>query len=371
MRILRSGRVNYWTGPEGRTFEKEFARWLGADYAVALSNGTVALETALAVLEIGSGDDVIVPSRSFVASAGCVLARGARPVFADIDPDRQCLSAETVSAVLTPRSRAVIVVHLGGFPAEMRRMKRFARRHRLKIVEDCAQSQGALYRGERTGTLGDIGVFSFCQDKIMTTGGEGGMLVSKSKKIREKAWSYKDHGKNFRAARKTARNPGFRWLHDDFGTNLRMTEIQAAIGRSQLKKVETWLARRRRNAALLDRLLAGERGLRPAPPPPETRPAYYRYYAFVETGRLKSGWSRDRVIAAVAAEGVPCGSGSCPEIYREKVFSRRGLAPPRPLPVARRLGRTSLALLVHPTLGNREMEETAAALKKVMAAAAR
>lgn len=370
-RVLRSGRVNYWTGPEGANFEREFARWLGAEHAVALSNGTVGLETALAALEIGPGDEVIVPSRSFVASAGCVSLRGAKPVFAEVDARSQGVTAETIAGLLTVRTRAAIVVHLGGYPAEIAPIIRLARERGFWVVEDCAQSQGALYRERPTGTFGDIGVFSFCQDKIMTTGGEGGMLVTASAAIIDRARAHKDHGKNYRRARSGRSGGGFRWLHDRIGSNYRMTGMQAAIGSAQLKKVDRWLRIRRRNAARLDRLLAPVPGLRLVSPPPETVPAYYRYYLFVETGRLGAGWNRDRILEAVRAEGVPCGTGSCPEIYREKAFRRSGLAPEKPHPVARRMGRTSLALPVHPTLTGREMEETAAAVGKVMRAACR
>ena len=368
--VLASGRANYWTGGECTAFEREFAEFVGTRYAVAVANGTVALELALHALGIGDGDEVVVPSRSFMATASCVVLRGARPVFADIDPISGNLSAETVKAVLTPRTRAIIAVHLGGWPCDMDPLLDLARAHGLKLIEDCAQSHGATYGGRVTGSLGDIGAFSFCQDKIMTTGGEGGMLVTDDPEVWNRAWSYKDHGKSYDAVFNREHPPGFRWLHESFGTNWRMTEMQAAIGRRQLGKLPAWLTLRRRNARMLDSALAGVPGLITRPQSTSHGHAYYKYYVFLDRARLARGWTRQRIIEAVSAEGIPCAEGSCSEMYLEKAFVDTDLAPAERLPNARELGESSMMLMLHPTMRERDLRDSAAALRKVMVVAA-
>jgi hypothetical protein len=368
---LRSGRVNYWTGEEGRRFEREFAAFTGCAYAVAVANGTVALELALQALGVGPGDEVIVPSRTFIASASCAVMRGATPVVADVDPVSQNLTAETVAAALTPRTKAIIAVHLAGWPCEMDSILELAQEKGLFVIEDCAQAHGATYKGRPVGSFGDAAAFSFCQDKIMTTGGEGGMLTTNRREVWERAWSYKDHGKSYATVYHREHPPGFRWLHESFGTNWRMTEMQAAIGRVQLRKLPAWVAKRRRNAAVLTGRFCRLPALRVTVPPEDVGHAYYKYYTFVRPELLKDGWDRDRVMLAVQAEGIPCFVGSCSEIYREEAFRRAGLGPAEPLPVARELGETSLMFLVHPTLSETDMEDTARAVEKVLRAATR
>jgi hypothetical protein len=350
-RVLRSGKINYWTGGEGKAFEAEFAAYCGVPYGIALSNGTVALEPALAAAQIGPGGEVIVTPRTFVASAGCVAIAGARPVFVDVDPRTQNLSADAVRAAVTPRTRAIIPVHLAGWPCDMDALAAIAREHGLLVIEDCAQAHGATLAGRRVGSLGDIAAFSFCQDKIMTTAGEGGLLTTRDPTLFERAWSRKDHGKS--RAKMAAPPAGhvFRWVHDSLGTNGRMTELQAAIGRIQLRRLDEWLAIRRRNAAILDRLFADVPALEVHRPGPEVGHAYYKYYAFLRPERLKAGWTRDRIVEAVNAAGVTCRTGSCSEVYLEKAFDGTGARPAEHLPVARRLGETSLMFEIHPTLG--------------------
>jgi dTDP-4-amino-4,6-dideoxygalactose transaminase len=367
---LLSNRVNYWTGDECRKFEREFADYCGAPHGVALANGTVALELALHALGIGPGDEVVVTPRTFMASASCIVMRGAVPVFADVDPVSQNITSETAEAVLTERTRAIIAVHLAGWPCDMAGLRRLADRHGLKIIEDCAQAHGAEFEGAKVGSFGDAAAFSFCQDKIMTTGGEGGLLLLREEAVWRRAWEYKDHGKSYDAVYHRQHGPGFRWLHESFGTNWRMTEMQAVLGRIQLNaRLAGWLQRRRENAAMLSRGFAGIPGLRLTLPPASVGHAYYKYYAFVETERLKPGWDRDRIMTAIQATSVPCASGSCSEVYLERAFDGTGWRPAEPLPVARRLGETSLMFLVHPTLGEAEMQRTVEAVAEVMQAA--
>jgi dTDP-4-amino-4,6-dideoxygalactose transaminase len=368
-RVLASGKVNYWTGEEGRNFEREFASHSGCRYAVALANGTVALELALYVLGIGSGDEVVVTARTFIASASCVIMRGATPVIADVDPDSQNVTAETIRAVLSPRTKAIIAVHLAGWPCDMDPILELARECGLKVIEDCAQCHGASYWGRPAGSLGDVAAFSFCQDKIMTTGGEGGMLTTNDPHLWEKAWAFKDHGKSWDAVYNRAHPPGFRWLHESFGTNWRLTEMQAAIGRVQLQKLPDWLRTRQGHAQALTSGFAAFPGLRVTAPPADFSHAYYKYYVFVRPERLSPGWDRDRIMAAINAEGIPCFSGSCSEIYLEKAFADAGLGPAGRLPVAKELGETSLMFQVHPTLAAADIEDTILAVGKVMAVA--
>lgn len=366
MAVLRSGKVNYWTGDEGRQFEAEFATATGCRHAVAVANGTLALELALYALGIGPGDEVIVPSRTFIASASCVVARGATPVIADVDHITQNLTPDTVRAVISQRTKAIIAVHLAGWPCEMDELLELARQHKLKVVEDCAQAVGATYRDRPVGSLGDVAAFSFCQDKIITTGGEGGMLTTNDESIWERAWSFKDHGKNWEAVHHRQHRGVFKWLHESFGSNYRLTEMQSAMGRVALRKLAASVQQRQRNARLLNESLANLPALRLATPPNYISHSYYKYYAFLRPERLSPEWTRDRIVRELQQEGIPCGSGCCSEIYLEEAFQRAEIGPPHRLPMARELGETSLMFLVHPTLSEQAIRATADAVKRVV-----
>jgi len=365
-RVLRSGKVNYWTGDEGRSFEREFACFHGVKHAVALMNGTAALEAALFSLGIGMGDEVIVTPRTFIASASCVIMRGARPVFADVDPISQNITADSIEPAITSRTKAIIAVHLAGWPCDMDSIMELARRKGLYIIEDCAQAHGAKYKGMVVGSFGDVAAFSFCQDKIITTGGEGGMVTTNNREIWSKIWSFKDHGKDYDSVYKKKHPSGFRWLHDTFGTNLRMTEIQAAIGRIQLQKLNDWLLKRKRNADILSASLKRIKALTVNIPPDYIQHAYYKFYSFVKPHLLDTQWNREKIIEAITAEGMTCLSGSCSEIYLEKAFLDSEFRMDKRLPVAKKLGETSLMFLVHPTLTEKDMEDMAHAVEKVM-----
>jgi hypothetical protein len=369
--VLASGRVNYWTGDEGRSFEREYAEYLGVGRAIALANGTLALELALRCWGIGPGDEVVVTPRSFMASVSCVVLQGATPVFADVDRDSGNLTAATIERVLTARTRAVIPVHLAGWPCDMAPIMDLARRRGLKVLEDCAQAHGARYRDRPVGSLGDAGAFSFCQDKIITTAGEGGLLATRDEELWRRAWSFKDHGKDWDAVYNRQHAPGFRWVHESFGTNWRLTETQAAIGRLQLRKLPAWREARDRNAARYVEAFAGLEALRVPQPPADTEHAWYKFYAYVRPEALKAGWSRDRLIAEISARGVPCFSGSCSEIYLEKAFDQTDLRPRERLAVARELGETSLMFLVHPTLTPEQAARMGSAAAEVVRSASR
>lgn len=370
-RVLVSGKVNYWTGQEAREFECEYAGYLGVPYVIALHNGTVALELALYAFDVGAGDEVITTSRTFIASASAVVMRGAIPIIADVEAISQNITAETIRPLITPRTKAIIAVHLAGWPCEMDDIMALAKEHNLIVIEDCAQAHGAFYKGKPVGSLGDAAAFSFCQDKIMTTGGEGGLLALKDETLWKKAWAFKDHGKSYDAVYHREHPPGFRWLHESFGTNWRMLEFQAAIGRIQLRKLPHWIEKRRAFAEILNRRLARLEGLRLTPTPEHIFHAYYKYYVFVRPEMLTEGWTRDRIMAEVNALGVTLLSGSCSEIYLEKAFVNAGYGPEKRLKVARDLGETSLMLLVHPTLEAADLERAADALEQVMQRATR
>ncbi|WP_232667171.1 DegT/DnrJ/EryC1/StrS family aminotransferase [Pseudonocardia sp. TRM90224] len=365
--VLLSGKVSYWTGEHGRAFEAELAGWAGTDHAVAVANGTVALEIVLRALGIGPGAEVIVPAATFIATASAVAACGARPVVVDVDPDTQALTADTVRPAVTERTAAVIVVHVGGHPADTAPLVALTDELGLDLVEDCAQAHGARRDGKMVGLAGRVATWSFCQDKIMTTAGEGGAITTSDTVLARRCWELKDHGKSYYAVHEQQHPPGFRWLHDSFGTNGRMTEVQSSIGRLQLPKIAGWVTQRRANADVLRQTFADLAALRLPVVAPGVEHAYYRFYGHVRPELLRPGWDRDRIVAAIAAEGVDCSMGGCTEIHRERAFDAVGR--PQTLPVAQWLGRHSLVLPVHPAMAEADVRSVADAVGKVFSEA--
>ena len=369
-RVLRSNKVNYWTGTECRAFENEFSDWTGTNYAIALANGTVALDLAVKALGIGRGDQVIVTPRTFVASASAIVNAGATPVFADVGANSGNMTASTIEAVISPKTKAIICVHLAGWPCDMDPIKALARNKGIFLIEDCAQAHGALYKGVSVGSFGEIGTWSFCQDKIMTTGGEGGMVTTNDERLWRAMWAYKDHGKSYAAVYDREHPPGFRWLHESFGTNWRMTEMQAAIGRIQLRRMKDWTKQRQQNAEKIASALhafsnetgpvripqLGTDGDGEGSTNSASAHAYYKLYAYVRPENLKPEWNRDRIVDAISSKGIPCYQGICSEVYLEKSFATNNLQPLKRLPNAKALGETSLMFLVHPTLSGKEID---------------
>ncbi|SFT99845.1 DegT/DnrJ/EryC1/StrS family aminotransferase [Halomonas saccharevitans] len=368
-RVLLSNRVNYWTGNEGRSFECEFADFVGTKFAIALANGTNALDLALRGLGIGGRarrDEVIVTSRTFLATVSSIVTAGAVPVFADVDRDSQNITAATVIEKITPHTRALLVVHLAGWPCEMDSLMEVAEQYGLYVIEDCAQAHGARYRGKSVGSIGHVGCWSFCQDKIMTTGGEGGMVTISDEGLWRRMWAYKDHGKSWAALYEREHPPGFRWLHESFGTNWRLTEIQSAIGRIQLNRLPEWKSVRQANAKRIWQVASDCPGLRVPVVPEHVEHAAYKCYVFVDLSQLGNDWDRDRIINEIVARGVPCFAGSCSEVYLEKAFDVTGWRPQQRLPVACELGLTSLMFLCHPTLTDAEIGKTCQVMSSVM-----
>lgn len=370
-RVLQSAKVNYWTGEEGRLFEREFAEYTGCQHAIALANGSVALQVALHGLGIAAGDDVVVTARTFVASVSSIVLSGATPVFADVDINSQNVTAASIAAVITPRTRAIICVHLAGWPCEMDEIIALAKKRKLSVIEDCAQAHGAQYKERSVGSLGDVAAWSFCQDKIMSTAGEGGMVTTSNTALYQKMWSYKDHGKDFDKAHAPKMPDGYNWIHDSIGTNYRMTEVQSAIGRVQLAKLPQWHDKRASYAEQIWEEARKHPLFYVAEVPDYISHAAYKCYVFIKEEELGEGWCRDDIINAINVLGVPCFHGSCSEVYLEKAFKNHSSLPDTRLDVCKHLGETSVMFQVHPTLTKDHIAKTCRVLASVARLASR
>lgn len=363
--VLRSNKVNYWTGTQGREFEKEFASFADSKYAVAVANGTLALDLAFASLNLPKGSEVIVTPRTFIASVSSIITAGLTPVFADVNLVSQNIDLDTIKAVVTHKTVAIVCVHLAGWPCDLDPIMAFAKENSLFVIEDCSQAHGARYKGKSVGSIGHIGAWSFCQDKIMTTGGEGGMLTTNDESIWRKAWAFKDHGKSYEAVYEREHGSGYRWLHESFGSNWRLTEMQSAIGRFQLTQMKNWQKQRQHNAMQIFEACKAFDFIRVPDLPGNIQHAFYKCYVFVELDKMSHEKTRDDIMDEITAHGVPCYSGSCSEVYKEKAFENTGFTPSNSLPNARLLGETSLMFLVHPTLTCEEIERTIFVIKQV------
>lgn len=369
--VLKSGRVNYRTGEQGQAFEQEYAASSGVAHSLTVANGTAALELALEALDIGPGDEVIVPARTFVATAAAVARCGATPVVADIDPISQNLDEDSIAAVLSDRTRALIPVHLAGWPADMNSIMSAARASGLAVIEDCAQAHGALYNGKPVGTFGDIGCFSFCQDKIISTGGEGGLVITNNTGLHKKMWSLRDHGGDYDRAHADDPSSGFKWLVDRFSTNWRMTEAQSAIGRIQLRKLEGWVDRRRANAETLTDAIRELQVVQDLTPPENMRHSYYKYYVLLDPEGLADNWTRDRIVNDLNVKGVPARVGACPDISGEAAFANANISTANKRPHAAAIADYTIMLPVHPTLTEGNVAFMANALRTALEAANR
>lgn len=369
--ILRSGKVNYWTGTEGKLFEKEFSSFFKIKYSVAVANASLALECALKSIGIKKNDDVIVTSKSYISSASCVVNIGANPIFSDVDLNSQNITVDSIKKIITKNTKAIICVHLGGFPCDMIKIKKFAKTRKIKIIEDCSQSHGASINKKFTGSFGDIAVWSFCNEKIISTG-EGGMISTNSKKIWEKIWSTKEIGKNFYLSRKKKQsNLKFRWLHNSFGTNLRMTEIQSAIGRIQLKKLKSFIKERKFNANIINKIFSKFEFIIVPQVPKNIEHAFYRYYVRIDKAKLKKGWSRDRILKKLNQMGIMSNQGSCSEIYLEKCFKNQKIGPATRLKNAKLLGEQSVAFIVDPRLNINKIIKKQEYIQKIFSSASK
>lgn len=319
---LQIGNVNYWTGQIGKEFEKKFAKWNGSKFAVSTTNGTSALHVALAGLGVGPGDEVIVPSYTFIASSFCVVQAGAIPVFADVQIKTHCIDPKDIEKKITRRTKAIIPVHLYGNVCDMDEILKIARKHNLLVIEDCAQAHGATYKGKKVGTMGHAGAFSFCQSKSFTTGGEGGMVVTDNEKLMWRCKSFRDHGYDVskRLALLEAEDK-LPYIHIMVGYNYRMTEMQSAIGLAELEKFASWnLPARQRNAEILIKELKGSPYILTLPVHKEDKKTggFFVFHIALDMSKLKCNIEQFR--DAVNAEKVPVWRCFWPQGYKEKVY---------------------------------------------------
>ncbi len=317
---LKEGKVNYWTGTRGMQFEEMFAKWLGAKMAISCTNGTAALHIALSALNIGPGDEVIVPSYSFIASSFSVVQAGAIPVFADVTDDHT-ISPYCIEDLITPRTRAIIVVHLYGVVADMGPILEIAKKYNLKVIEDCAQCIGGEYKGIKAGTVGDVGCFSFCQSKHFTTGGEGGMVVTNDEETGWECRSFRDHGYDVKLRMNMlALEEKLPYIHRRVGFNYRMTEIQSLIGINELKRFDSWnLARRFKYAKMYDEAFKGLNGIKAIPVNTDERKnSYWWYPILIDCNVLDC--DAPTIVKELMAASIPCYGIQWPEAYEEKAY---------------------------------------------------
>lgn len=372
---LQTGKVNYWTGDQGKIFEAEFAKYSDTKYGIAMANGSLALFSAFKSIGLKSGDEIITTPRTFIATASMAVLLEAKPIFADVDIDSGMITADTIESLITPRTKAIVVVHLGGWPAEMEKICDLANNYKLLVIEDCSQAHGAQIKFndkfKSVGSFGDLSAWSFCQDKIITTGGEGGMVTTQKEIYWKFIRSFKDHGKDIDEIYSENKKLGFRYIHNTFGFNFRLTEFQSAIGRYQLKLLDEWIALRERNALYIAKELSNLDIIRIPLPTSKFRPAWYRLYGYLNKEVLSNGWTRERILAEINEAGYPGLSGSCSEIYLEKCFKDAGLSIKSPLQNARELGETSLMFLVHPNITLEEVKLYANTIKSILKRATR
>ncbi len=353
--VLRSGRLTQLSGGAVGAFEEAFAAWHGVRHCVATSSGTTAIHTALAALDIGPGDEVIVPSHTFIASATPALHQRATPVFADVDERTYCISPESVAERITARTKAIIAVHLNGHPAEMDELLALAAPLGIAVIEDAAQAHGALHQGRKVGTMGRVGCFSFWEDKIMTTGGEGGCVITNDDALAERMRRIRHHGEGPVAGER-------QYYHLELGYNYRMTAMQAATGLVQLLRLEEYLAARRRNAAYLSERLGELDGIEPPFVAPYAVHSYYKYICRFRPDLTH--WQIGDFVRAVAAEGIPISRRYPTPMHRQPVFRDAG-HDAADCPVAERLAGQLFTLLVHPTVTTADLDDVVAAIGKV------
>lgn len=360
--ILRSGKVNQWTGSKVFEFEKKFSEYFNVKHSVAVFNGSVALELCLKTLGISVNDEVIVTPRSFIASASSVNLCGGTPIFVDVDVNSQNITLNSIRKGFTSKTKAVILVHLAGCPCDVEEIVEWCHSNNIYVIEDCAQAHGAKYNGKYVGTFGDINAWSFCQDKIITTGGEGGMITTNNTNLFLKAWSYKDHGKNYEKMFNQIQNPGiFRWVHDSIGTNWRMTEMQASIGIDALDDLKKWVEIRRNNAFILNEILSDIPLIRLPQYNIKCYHSYYKYYCFIKPELLKDGTTRNDIIKEINNINIPCFQGTCGEIYKENAYNLD-----LEMPITKQLSNTSLMFLIDPSYSETIIYEIGDKIKKIL-----
>jgi perosamine synthetase len=339
----RSGWISS-QGPFVKEFESEFARYIGVKHGIATANGTVALHLALATLGIGVGDEVVVPTLTFIATANSVVYTGARPVFADSHPDYWCIDPKDVEHKITNNTKAVMLVHLYGHPCDMDSVMKLSRERGLTVIEDCAEAHGAEYKGKKVGSFGDVSCFSFYANKMITTG-EGGMCLTNDDDLAEKMRILRDHGMD----------PRRKYWHEVVGFNYRMTNLQAAIGVAQMKKVNKLLERKRRIAHLYDRALLGTKDLVLTPSMPWARSSYWFYSVLVGNERI-----RERITGHLGKQGIETRPFFHPVHKLPPYYS----ATAGSLPISEQLSARGINLPGGPKITDQEVVDVASSLLK-------
>ncbi len=368
-KVLRSGKVNFWTGSITKNFEEEFANFCNCKFAIAVANGSLALSCAYLAIGIKKDDEIITTPRTFVATASSASLLGGIPIFAEVDKNSGNITAETIEPLITKKTKAIVVVHLAGWPADMIKISNLAKTYNIALIEDCSQAHGAgiLIDGIKVsvGQFGDISTWSFCQDKIMSTGGEGGMVTTNNEKYFNKIRSFKDHGKSFTKLEKKDLKQGYKYIHDNLGSNFRITEMQSAIGRIQLRKLHVWTKIRTKNALLLHNYLYKNPLIRAPFPQKDIVHGWYKFNCFINKEFLKDDWSREKIINAIIDRGYPALQGGCSELYLEKCFSSLSKTQKKLL-IAKELGETNITFLVHPTIDEEVMRAYALNILEIL-----
>jgi dTDP-4-amino-4,6-dideoxygalactose transaminase len=345
-KVLKSGKLNQWNNDSVNKFETKFSDYIGCKYSVAVSNGTVALELCIKTLDLKNGDEIIVTPRTFIASALCCAINNVNPVFLDVDINSQNITLDNIKKTITKKTKAIILVHLAGWPCELDEICKFCKENNIFVIEDCAQSHGAKYNNISVGNWGDINAWSFCHDKIITTGGEGGMVTTNNNKLFKKAWSIKDHGKDYDSVFNKQHPFGFRWLHKNIGTNWRMMPIQAVIGIEALELLDKWVEHRRKIANIYNNNLKHTKGVRLTIPPKNVYHSYYKYYFFINKNEFKI--SRNEIIKEINKNSIIATVGSCGEIYKESSLNK--FKPSTDLKNTKELFESGIMLLCDPTI---------------------
>ena len=359
-KIILSGKVNYLSGEWGQKFESAFSKYHNLKYSIAVSNGTIGLEIALSSLCLSEGDEVIVTPRSYYTSASCIIRNKLKPVFVDVDLNSQNICKKDLLTKISKNTKCIICVHLAGYPCDMKEIIKISKKNKIKIIEDCSQAHGAKIDSNKVGSFGDVSVWSFCNDKIMSTLGEGGMISTNNKKIYEIAWSLKDTGKNFKKFYKKNKNIGFQWLHDSIGTNARLTEIQSFSGLFQLKYLDTMLQQRKQNANYIINRLKKFTFLKFPILPKNYHHSYYRLNFLINNNSNIKKISRNIVLKDLK-DKIFIREGSCPEIYNEKYFKNKY---DFFCPNAHYIGKNSLSLQVDNSIKKENLVKTVNFLDK-------
>ena len=347
-RIIGSGKINYTEGPYGIKFEKEFSKFIGNKYSIAICNGTAALEVAIKSLRLPKNSEIIVPARSFFSSASCIVNTGYNPVFADVNLLTQNITINEIKRKITKKTKAIICVHLAGLPCDMPSIKKLANKKKIKIIEDCSQAHGASINNKQVGSFGDISTWSFCNDKIMSTLGEGGMISTNKKNLYEFCKRYINHGTNYKNNKKTEK---FIYNKDYFGTNLRITEIQSFAGLEQLKNLKKIQNKRENISKIYFDLISNYQDFfNYYYPSKKIKSAWYRLYFFLKSDVKNYQKIRFKIIKDLRKNNLKCFTGSCPEIYLEKAFKKLNNFKPVRLKNCKILGETSIALDINHTL---------------------